>query len=101
MLDEVELFVAGRDPEIRAVIRDLVGLVLSIFANDCETALLPKWRIRKNHVHGLASRGGFKAVINLDHRTSGISANSMKKKIHGTQTRDIGDKINSVQCLSV
>src|ERR1039458_5821088 len=95
VLDEIELLIACSSPEIVSLVRKLVGMALSVCANDSETASFPKRWIRKNHINRLSLR--FEAVRNRDHRMFLVRTDSVEKKVHGAQARDIGDKINPVQ----
>src|SRR5579883_2423743 len=96
MLDEIELLIARRDPEVRAFVGNSVSVGLSVGAYDCEAALLAEWRIRKNHVHCLSL--GFETVRNGNGRMSMIRADTVEEEVHGAQARDIGHKLDSLQC---
>src|SRR5260370_19227650 len=95
MLDEIQLFIACRDPKVWSLVVDPVGLVPAIGPDNGEAALLAKWRICQHHFYRFGPR--LETVANGNHWVFGIGSNPMKKQIHSAQARYVWDEIDSVQ----
>jgi len=66
MLDEVELLVARGSPEIFPCVGNLVCMTFPFCADNGETTLFPKGRIRQDYVNLLRFR--FKTITNRNYR---------------------------------
>src|SRR3990172_4638546 len=95
MLDEVELFVGRRGPEVLAL--DDIGLpgYLAVLGNDGGAALLAEGRIGQYNIEPVSGVGG-KRVRNDDRKVL-IGPDAVKHQVHGAEPGRALDQLPALE----
>ena len=99
VLEEVELLVAGRRPEIVAVDRQAFLLRLACLVDDGHAALLAERRIGQHHFVILAALAA-ERVTNLDrHLVCSVRADAVQEQIHAAEPRHAVDQLDAAKSV--
>ena len=91
VLDEVELLVAGRGPEVVADDHLRLALGVAFFVDEGDAGLLAEGRVGQHHVEAVARIGG-EAVGHADRAGAAVGADAVEVEIHHAEPRrDIHD----------
>ena len=101
VLDEVELLVGRRRPEVGAVVRQCLAVGVAFLIDDGDRRLLAEWRIGDDDVR---ARGRLIAqrVVDGDRRfvvVSAVGSDAVKEEVHAAEAGDVRDQFHAAQRL--
>src|SRR5699024_3794262 len=92
VLEEVELLVGGGDPEVLAVVGDLLPVRLAIVPEDGDGGLAPEGRVGQDQ--GSALGGGLcQGVPHRDELGTAVLADSVQEQVHRGQACGAVDEL--------
>ena len=101
VLDEVELLVRGRGPEVRAVVGEGLAVGLALLVDHGDRRLLAERRIGDDDV-GVQLRLVAQGVVDLDRRpvvVGAVRADAVEEEVHAAEAGDVGHQLDAAQRL--
>jgi hypothetical protein len=96
VLDEVELLVRRRGPEVVADDHEVLALALALGVHDGHGRLLPERRVREDHVVAVAGIA-LERVVHRDRAVGVLGPDAVKEQVHHAEAGGVVDDLGAAE----
>ena len=92
VLEEVQLLVLGRCPEVGPLVRLVLLFQVALFVHDGDGRFLPEWRIGQEQAHAIAVSGRAGETILARDDGAGVGVDPVEHEVHDAEPGGVRDE---------